>query len=64
MADILLTGNGFSSTVVSVSAQTDTGRKWLAYRGGSFCSSIQYRKSVIGDVLVELADWGCSTKWA
>lgn len=64
MADILCTGKGFGATAVTVSAQTEVGKKWLAYRGGSFCSAIEYRKSVIGDVLDELRDWGCSVEWA
>jgi hypothetical protein len=64
MADILCTGKGFGATAVTVSAQTDAGRKWLAHHGGSFCCSIEYRKSVIGEVLDDLRKWGCSVEWA
>jgi hypothetical protein len=65
MADILCTGKGFGTTQVAVSAQTETGRKWLASRAGDILpQSIQYPKSQIGWVLEELADWGCSVEWA
>lgn len=64
MADILCTGKGFGTTQVTVTAQTEAGSKWLSYRGGQFCSGIHYRKSSIGQVLDELANWGCSVEWA